>query len=77
VVAAAPAIRVEQSMQLLQEHFRPAALSIDFGVILLTSALAIVVLPRQFFMGLAEARDPHDLHAARFGLAAYIAPWRR
>jgi signal transduction histidine kinase/Na+/proline symporter len=73
VLADAPALRVQQSLALLGEHFRPAAFSIDFGVILLVSALAVVVLPRQFFMGLAQARDPHDLHRARFGLAAYIA----
>lgn len=73
VILAAPPTRVMQSVAALQAHFRPSGLSIDFVVISLISALAMLVLPRQFFMGLAEARDPHDLHRARFGFAAYIA----
>lgn len=73
LIANAPASRVAAGLIALQTHFRPSALSIDFVVILLVSALAIVVLPRQFFMGLAQARNPHDLHDARFGAAGYLA----
>jgi hypothetical protein len=41
-------------------------------VILLVSALAVVVLPRQFFMGWRR-RAIRTTSIARFGLAAYIA----
>jgi len=73
VIAGAPQARVDQGLAVLQSHFRPSALSIDFAVIMLISALAVVVLPRQFFMGLAQARDPHDLRDARLGAAGYLA----
>jgi len=51
----------------------PANFSLEFVVISLVSATAIVALPRQFYMGLVEARDPRDLVKVRFGLAGYIA----
>jgi Na+/proline symporter/signal transduction histidine kinase len=57
----------------LGEQFRPGNLSIETGVIFLISATAIIALPRQFYMGLVEAREPDDLVRARWGLAAYIA----
>jgi signal transduction histidine kinase/Na+/proline symporter len=53
--------------------FRAEHLSIDTLVIGLIAALAIIGLPRQFYMGLVEARGPGDLVRARFGFAAYIA----
>lgn len=73
VILAAPAWRSDHALAVLQANFRPSALSADFLVISLISAAAIVVLPRQFFMGLAEARAPHDLAQARFGFAGYLA----
>ena len=48
-------------------------LSVEFGVIFLISIMAIVVLPRQFYMGLVEAQDPGSLDRARKGLAGYLA----
>jgi signal transduction histidine kinase/Na+/proline symporter/ActR/RegA family two-component response regulator len=72
VIAKAPHEHVDAGIAVLQAHFRPAALTIDFAVISLISALGVVVLPRQFFMGLAQARDPHDLRDARFGAAGYL-----
>ena len=54
------------------EQFGPQHLSMEFAVIALISAMAIVALPRQFYMGLVEAREHGDLVRARFGLAAYI-----
>lgn len=53
--------------------FRADHVSIDTLVIGLISALAIIGLPRQFYMGLVEARGPHDFARARFVFAAYIA----
>jgi signal transduction histidine kinase/Na+/proline symporter len=69
----APPARIETGLAQFRDHFRPAALSSDFLVISLISALAVITLPRQFFMGLAEARDPQDLRRARFGAAGYLA----
>lgn len=57
----------------LGEKFGPDRISIETGVIMLVSATAIIALPRQFHMGLVEAREPRDLVRARFGLIAYIA----
>jgi signal transduction histidine kinase/Na+/proline symporter len=69
----APPARIATGLTLVRDHFRPAALSPDFLAISLISALAVLIVPRQFFMGLAEARDPHDLRRARFGAAGYLA----
>ena len=73
VIAHAPPAQLGHGLAVLQAQFRPSGLSIDFAVIALISALAVVVLPRQFFMGLAQARGPHDLRDARWGAAGYIA----
>lgn len=69
----APAVNISQGAALLAERFRPEHLSLDTGVIFLISGMAILVLPRQFYMVFAEASDPGDLPRARWGLAAYIA----
>ncbi len=57
----------------MAERFEPQRLTLDVAVIALISATAIIALPRQFYMGLAEAQSPRDLVRARFGLAAYLA----
>lgn len=57
----------------LGERFRPGRLSFDTLTIMVVSVFAVLVLPRQFYMGVVEARSPGDLAQARFGLAAYIA----
>ncbi|MEJ2410281.1 MAG: PAS-domain containing protein [Novosphingobium sp.] len=64
---------VSQGAEAAGKQFSPGHLSLDFAVITLISAMAIVALPRQFYMGLVEARQPEDFVQARFGLAAYIA----
>ncbi len=64
---------VDSGMALLSANFRPERLSVDFGVIFLISIMAIIALPRQFYMGLVEAQEPGSLDRARFGLAAYLA----
>jgi len=56
----------------LRASFQPERLSLETGVIALLAAVAIIALPRQFYMGLVEAREPGDLVRARFGLAAYV-----
>ncbi|MCJ2179084.1 PAS domain-containing hybrid sensor histidine kinase/response regulator [Novosphingobium album (ex Hu et al. 2023)] len=64
---------VARGLAAVGEQFSPAHLSLDFAVITLISAMAIIALPRQFYMGLVEAREPGDFVRARFGLAAYVA----
>ncbi|KPF76111.1 histidine kinase [Blastomonas sp. AAP25] len=66
-------VAVSGGMELLAANFRPERLSVDFGVIFLISIMAIIALPRQFYMGLVEAQEPGSLDRARFGLAAYLA----
>lgn len=73
VIANAPQDAVAQGALRLQGRFLPERLSIEVAVISLISATAILALPRQFYMGLVEARDPSDLQRARFGFAAYLA----
>ncbi len=63
----------ERAYAQLAQRFEPSRLSLDVAVIFLISATAIIALPRQFYMGLAEAHSPTDLVRARFGLAGYLA----
>ena len=69
----APAGRVTAGVALLAERFQPQHLGLETVVIAGISALAVLALPRQFYMGLVEAREPADLPRARLGLAAYLA----
>jgi len=62
-----------RSIVTLEQRFEPGDLSLDVAVIALISATAIITLPRQFYMGLAEAHNPTDLVRARFGMAGYLA----
>ncbi|MFC3175438.1 PAS-domain containing protein [Novosphingobium bradum] len=54
-------------------RFDPTRLGLETLAILVISTFAVIALPRQFYMGLVEAREPEDLVRARKGLAAYIA----
>ncbi|AEG51312.1 multi-sensor hybrid histidine kinase [Sphingobium chlorophenolicum L-1] len=69
----ADAAGLSRGTAILAANFRPERLSMEVGVIFLISVMAIIVLPRQFYMGLVEAREPGDLEGARWGLAAYLA----
>lgn len=64
---------LQQGTAQLAERFAPGRLTIEVAVIFLISTMAIIALPRQFYMGLAEAQGPRDLVRARFGIAAYLA----
>lgn len=64
---------LQQGAAQLAERFAPGRLTIEVAVIFLISTMAVIALPRQFYMGLAEAQGPRDLVRARFGLAAYLA----
>ena len=73
MLASAPPVTADMARSIFAQTFHPSGLSLEFFVICLISAMAIIVLPRQFYMGLAEAQQPDDLVRARFGLAAYLA----
>lgn len=72
IVLQADMAQYARGIAVLEHNFRPDRLSLDIGAIFLISAMAVLVLPRQFYMGLVEARAPDDLVRARLGLAAYI-----
>ena len=65
--------QLQRGLTALGQRFEPGGLSLDVAVIFLVSTTAIISLPRQFYMGLAEAQSPVDLVRARFGLAGYLA----
>lgn len=69
----APPTTLHRGYAMLASRFAWSGLTTESGAILVISMFAIVVLPRQFYMGLVEAQGPDDLRQARFGLAAYIA----
>lgn len=73
VIRDASGPRLDAALDDMATRFSPAHLSLEFAVIGVISAMAILVLPRQFFMALAEAQAPDDLPRARFGIAAYLA----
>lgn len=72
VLFSVPGPVLARGQAVLGERFLPTHLSLDFAVVFLISMMAIIVLPRQFYMGLVEARDKDDLVRARLGLAAYL-----
>ena len=67
-----PATLLDRGGAVLGQGFALDRLSLDFGIVFLISVMAIIVLPRQFYMGLVEARSSNDLVRARLGLAAYL-----
>ncbi|MFV0645621.1 MAG: hybrid sensor histidine kinase/response regulator, partial [Sphingomonadaceae bacterium] len=68
----APQVDSAHAAARLADNFHPQFLSIETGVIFLISVMAIIVLPRQFYMGFVEVREPDSFVQARFGLAAYV-----
>lgn len=65
-------VRLAQGLSTLGQRFHPSQLSLETWIIALISAMAVLVLPRQFYMALVEAREPGDLPRARWGMVAYI-----
>ncbi|MBB3861546.1 signal transduction histidine kinase/Na+/proline symporter [Novosphingobium hassiacum] len=63
---------LSRATTVLTDRFLPSHLSLETAVIALISAFAIIVLPRQFYMGFAEAQATDDLPRARKGLAIYL-----
>ena len=73
LMAKAGALRLAAGLEVMAHRFSPAHLSLESAVIAALSACAILVLPRQFYMALLEARETDDLVRARWGLAGYLA----
>ncbi|NBC36876.1 hybrid sensor histidine kinase/response regulator [Novosphingobium sp. FSY-8] len=73
VVSAVDEERLQAGLSQLANRFQPGRIGLETMVISAISALAVLVLPRQFYMGLVEAREPADLPRARWGVAAYLA----
>lgn len=73
VIANADATAMQVGLERFQQSFRADRMSLEVAIIFLIAMPAILVLPRQFYMGLVEARHPEDLVRARFGLAGYLA----
>jgi PAS domain S-box-containing protein len=67
-----PAATLAPSLARLRAGFTWGALSSDFWVRTLLSALAILCLPRQFYVGVIEARGPDAVARARGPFIAYM-----
>ncbi len=72
IITSASAVDWNRASQALAGQFSSSHLTLDTFVITLISTFAIIVLPRQFYMGLAEAHSPSDLPRARWGLSLYL-----
>ncbi len=72
LLADVPAETLAPPMARLQSGFTWSALSSDFWVRTLLSALAILCLPRQFYVGVIEARGPDAIARARAPFIAYM-----
>ncbi len=72
IITGSSAVDWNRASQTLAGQFSPSHLTLETFVITLISVFAVVVLPRQFYMGLAEAHSPSDLPRARWGLSLYL-----
>ncbi len=72
IIAGSSSSDLSRASDVLARQFSPSHLTLDTFVITLISAFAVIVLPRQFYMGLAEAHSPGDLPRARWGLSLYL-----
>lgn len=73
LIAETPMTRLAGAVEAFSGKFAPSRLSLEFWVLCLISAMAIIALPRQFYMGLTHAEDPADLPRARYGFALYLS----
>ena len=72
LLADVPGATLAAPMARLESGFTWGALSSDFWVRTLLSALAILCLPRQFYVGVIEARGPDAVARARWPFIAYM-----
>ncbi|MBC2651922.1 PAS-domain containing protein [Novosphingobium flavum] len=73
LLIAAPPAQLAAGLATLGERFHPGHISFETLAIMVISVFAVLILPRQFYMAVVEARTPDDLVEARHGLAAFIA----
>lgn len=69
---AAPASDQLAGLARLRLNFAPEQLDLDFVVITLLAMTAIVCLPRQFYVGVIEARAPDDVSRSRLAFVGYL-----
>ena len=69
----APAPVLAAGLDSMAARFAPGQIGIDFLVITGLSMVAIVCLPRMFYIGVIEADGPDDARAARWPFLAYLA----
>lgn len=69
---AAPPAAQAAGLERLRANFAPAQLDLDFAVITLLAMTAIVCLPRQFYVGVIEARTPGDVSRSRLAFVGYL-----
>ncbi len=68
-----PPTATDASLTQFADGFAPGALTPDFFIRTLLSACAIICLPRQFYVGILEARNPGAIARARWPFIAYLA----
>ncbi len=68
----APATQQVVGLDRLRANFDFGQLDVDFVVITLLAMTAIVCLPRQFYVGVIEARTPSDASRSRFAFIGYL-----
>lgn len=56
----------------MQFNFSPQKINIDFFIYGILGLIAIVCLPRQFYVAVIQANDPHDINRARFPFVLYL-----
>lgn len=70
---AAPPAALAAGMARMATRFDPAQIGGDFVVITLLAMVAIICLPRQFYIGVIEADGAADARAARWPFIGYLA----
>ncbi len=53
-------------------NFNPSRLNIDFFVLGFLASIAVICLPRQFYIGVIQADDSSDINKARWPFVAYL-----
>jgi PAS domain S-box-containing protein len=68
-----PAVQRAHGLALMGDRFVRQGITLDFPVVTALSVMAILCLPRQFYIGVMEAREPGDIVRARRPFLAYLA----
>lgn len=71
-LATAPAANSGIAWRGLGDAFALSGIDSELAVIILLSTAAVICLPRQFYIGVIEARSPDDLIGARWSFIFYL-----